>query len=707
MSDHAVAVELYYGGTWNAAPAYTRDGITLSRGAPGEGQESPPSSASLTLADDAGDYSPAAAVVGRNTPIRVKADGTVRLTGELGSLAPDRTLDGRDAWAKVVAGGILRRLQQGKTPLRSALERAIVASSPVAFWPLYDGKDATALLSGMGGDPLLLEGARPGQVDGPTASGSVAFLDVAGDPVSARGRIPTGLPAAGWSFEFIVYIGQTSDPGEQTEQVLMSFPVAGYLWRVWVGMLTSGQRYLAANGYLTNGTELATGNSVDVTEGWNHVRITLEQVSGNGTMTMYVNGLNNGGIGSDTGAGTMPAPSADLFVGQTVPPLFPQFTFDVVGVGMLAFYPGLADHSDAATGYAGELAGERFLRVGAEVGIPVAVVGDETDTQPMGPQPLDTVVNVLRECVRTDDGLMFEPRDDRALVMRTGRSLRNQDPVATLSFLDGFAPGFVPVTDDANTRNDVTAQRAGGGSYQAVKTAGPLNVADPIDDPEGVGRYDTTIDVNPASDDRLVHHAYWALSKGTIDEPRYPTVTIDLDASPALIATINALDIGDRVDIDDLPVTWSLEAVPTILLGVKESYPSGAGDFRRKVTLNLGPYSPYEVLLAGNTSGSIALRGMRIGTERSTVDGSHTSGDTTILIDSDGIPWSTRAGDYDASKNGGPLYLLLGRELVQVTSVAGAGSSWTLTVTRAVNGISGTIADGTPVRFRYPGRIGL
>ena len=714
LAEHTIATEMFYDGIWNDVPVYVRDGVQAIRGAGGEGQDSPPSSLTMTIENSTRDYTPGNPTstvygkVGRNTPTRLVVDGSTRVTVEASSLKPDQAMGtDPDAWVGLDGGGILRRLQQGKTPLKSALERAILASSPVAYWPLTDGKEATALLSGVaGGSDLTLFGARPGVIEGPAAAGA-SFVDVAGgeDFVSARAPAPA-LPAAGWGVEFMVFIGERVDADEQVSQGALVWYVGGNRWEAQVGYNPFASVNPPNILIFDDDGDAFVSDSDTALNGWNHCRVTYEQVGGDTQIEFYLNGVN---VSSYTDVGrALASPSGEVVVGQTEPPLIPEWDFQRVGVGHLAFYAlaDAADHADAAFGYIGELAGLRFLRVLAEEGVAAVVVGDENDTQPMGYQPTDTLVNVVRECVRTDDGILFEPADQVALAMRTGRSRYNQASVLDLSFADpGIAPPLRPQFDDKPTLNDVTVQRRGGGKARATQLTGPLNVNDPIDDPDGVGRIDGTVDVNTETDDVLLIHAGWHLSKGTVPDPRYPSITIDLDDAPGLITAVNALDIGDRFTLGDLPSDWAQEAVSMLLVGIRESLPSGAGHRRRLVTLVSMPAAPFEILLVGD--GTIDLRGMRVHTTSSTVDGVHTDVDTTILIDSAGVPWTTNADNWNPALNGGGLFLDLAGELVRVTGIAGAGSAWTLTVVRAVNGVSKEIPDGTPVRFKYPGRVAL
>jgi hypothetical protein len=722
VAEHVIGTDLYYDAGWNDLPVYHRDGIAMSRGAGGEGQDSPPSSLTMTVDNRTRDYTPSnrlgtlAGKIGRNTPVRLVVDGATRTTVEASSWAPDQAMGpDADAWVELECGGILRRLQQGKTPLYAPLHRAVLADSPAAFWPMTDGSSSNQFASGLvGGDPIAVLGdVELGAVAGVLGAAGSSFPDLSGGPTGGPVAMPA-LTASAWGFEALVYLELEDESiTDDVNIALANWNANGDVgrdgWTLGVGF-QDGFYYVTVLG---NGFASSVGFGVgafELSRGWHHVRLQAEQVGGNVEITLWVDGSipdDSFDLGEDVAVGTLGAPKPVMIAGEGgLADVNDVAVAGVAALGMLAFYSGtVPDHADAAAGFLGELAGVRFLRVLAEEGVPAVVIGDELDTQPMGAQPPDTLLGIVRECIRTDDGMLFEPADTIALAMRTGRSRYNQAAGASFSFTDPGLASVRPKFDDRPTFNDVTVQRRDGGTARAVQTHGPMNVQDPIDDPEGVGRVDTKVDVNTESDDVLPIHAGWHLSKGTVPDPRYPQITIDLDDAPGLTADVHALDIGDRFELTDLPTDWALEAVSLLLVGIRESLPASAGHHRRLVTLVTAPAAPFEILLVGD--GTIDLRGMRVHTTSSTVDGAHVAADTTILIDSAGVEWTTNADNWNPALNGGGMFLELAGELVRVTGIAGAGSAWTLTVVRAVNGVSQTIPDGTPVRFRYPGRIAL
>jgi hypothetical protein len=67
--------------------------------------------------------------------------------------------------------------------------------------------------------------------------------------------------------------------------------------------------------------------------------------------------------------------------------------------------------------------------------------------------------------------------------------------------------------------------------------------------PAGVGRYDEQVTINPRYDALLPDQAAWRLHLGTVDEARYPVISLNLaklsaEAEAALVADLVAADVG-------------------------------------------------------------------------------------------------------------------------------------------------------------------
>lgn len=705
-----VVVELFYSGVWNAAPTYTRDGITTRRGLADESLEVEPGQLGLSLDNRDGSKNPANplsplyGLVGRNTPIRMSVDGDVRLSGEVADWMPRRSLEpvdvekGRgDAWTVTEGAGILRRLGQGNTPLRSPAYRAIVAEDPVVYWPLEEGSEATEATSGLpAGSPMVASGSV-GFAQGKGLAGSPAIVGTANSAGKLTGPVPNRTTTE-WGVEWVARFDGTF--GGTTRQYL-SWRTTG-TFRLWDAGADGVDWFIVPTDFLgAGGGSTATGENVYDGE-LHHFRVNALQI--NPTQIGVDLFMDGEVVGTGTYTGTIG------WITEVIVNPLEQSGTDSPSIGHVAVYDDIGSASDTAArlGHVGEKAGFRFERLCDEEGVPKQLFGTASETQPMGVQAADTFVELLQECARTDAGVLYEFRTTLGVVMRTGRDLCNVDPVLTLDYAAGeVAHPLEPTIGDKLTRNDVTAARRFGGSHRAVLDTGRLSILAP---PNGVGRYDTKLDVNPSTDAVLPHHAGFHLHKGTVDEVRYRTVTVDLtDATPALIAAVNAVNIGDRIRVNSLPREDTPDYALLMVISVAESI----GAATRRVTFLTVPASPYEIGIVGAAAGGTNLRGQAIDTDNSTLASDVSAAATTLSVASTGgVLWTTDSSDWDTALHGaGPLgaglFIRIGGEDMRVTNITGASSPQTFTVVRSVNGVVKSHLAGTAVHVRHPIVVGL
>lgn len=728
MANHGVEAEIFYGGAWESVTAYDRDGVTISRGAGAEGQDAPPTAVALTLEGTINPKDPTGPLygaAGRNTPMRVTADGSVRAVVEAASWAPGRSLGVTrvDEWTRLEGSGVLRRLGRAssRAPLRSPAWRTLTApandADRIAYWPVEEASGATSIYT-----PYTEQ----------TTPGIVAPVSLGADEASASSERLATLGAGG----AVYFFPPVYTAGNETKIIgLFRVPAAGLpdpstIMRIWVtgGSLTHFDLVWTSG----NGLQLRVWsvNTLITTWGpfaWDpwigqgaefFMSLEFTQNGANLDLLQLMLRVDNGltSLPTTTVAGQTMGRVTAITIGYTDSS---GLSFGQIAVaretGAFANYISPVNGSLGTQGFSGEVAGRRFLRLADEENVPCTVIGDPDDTQPMGPQPTGPIMDLLRECVRTDDAMMFETRDALELVMRTGRDRYNQPAALALDFAgEEIAPPLAPVLDDKGTRNDVTIKRRDGGTAQAVQTAGPLNINPPVDDPDGVGRYDVSIDVNTSADAVLPNLASWHLHVGTWDEARYPSVVVDLDSAPALIAAVNAVEIGDRITIENLPAKWQPNDANLLVRGIQEDFPSGAGDFRRTVTFVTVPAGPYEIGIVGAANGSVDLRGQAVDTDLSMLGGAGATLTSTSLtvVSTGGVRWTTRSNDWNTALHGtcefgGGLFIVIGGEVMRISNVTGAASPQTVTVVRAINGVSKTHPAGSAVHVYRPARAGL
>jgi hypothetical protein len=286
---------------------------------------------------------------------------------------------------------------------------------------------------------------------------------------------------------------------------------------------------------------------------------------------------------------------------------------------------------------------------------------------------------------------LYELTDQVGLGYRTRVSMLNQSPALTLSYPGAQLTDVpVPVDDDSYTRNDVTVSQLNGSSARAQQLTGPLNVQNP---PAGVGRYDTSPTVNVYDPTTIGDQAGWRLHLGTADEPRYPTLAVQLAHSSFTSSTtlrIAALGVGmgDRIAVTGLPSWLPPGDLSQLAVGSSETI----DQFTHQITWNGAPEAPYRIALLDD----VVLG--RADTDGSTLVGAYGPTDTTLLVattDPTKPLWTVSAPEF-------PFDITVGGERMTVTGISGGSSPQAFTVTRSVNGIVKPQTAGTDVRLTQP-----
>lgn len=268
-------------------------------------------------------------------------------------------------------------------------------------------------------------------------------------------------------------------------------------------------------------------------------------------------------------------------------------------------------------------------------------------------------------------------------------------PLLTLDYTAGhISPPFEPIEDDANLRNDVTVDREGGSSARVVQESGALSVQDP---PDGVGRYDAQSTLNIASDDDLVDQAGWRVHRGTVDEPRYPKVTVNLARNMDLMPDVAAVESGDLFTIAN-PPAW---LPPGDIELFTEGYEERLSPTNWEWAANTSPATPWDVAVTNSR-----ILG-RLDTAGSELAQSISETATGFAVDSlgnaDWITDAARPGEF-------PFRVEVGGEVMEVTGVDGpdAGSDTQIfSVTRSVNGVVKSHAAGASIKLAQPAVIAL
>jgi hypothetical protein len=612
--------------------------------------------------------------------------------------------------------GILERMSQGTKVLASTLRRRIPSYNPVAYWPMEEGSDATSVYSPIAGarsfKPTALDFAADDTLPGSSALPVVQ--------VGASFVAPVPAVAAGtWQVELVYNL----DAMPAAEVTLFEVRTTGTARRVRVRVATNLVRIDGLDAE-DNSVFNQFSTSPQFTGAWNRLQIRAVQSGGNVEYKVRWIIIGGGGFAISQTIAATPGYVVDV-----------RSTFgtglDGMRFGHLAVFNSETDtpFNNADQGFNGETAGDRMSRLCQEEGVTFRTAGTVSESMPMGPQRPGTLLALLQECADADGGIFGEDRDQLGLRYRVRTSLYNQDPALTLQYgARGLGQPLRPVDDTSTVRNDITVNRVAGGSARAVLEDGRLSVQSP---PDGVGLYDEGVDLNLYSDDLTEPSAYWRLHLGTVDEARYPTVTVRLHKAPELIEAVLAITEGDLIRITDLP-EWVPPGPVDLLV---QGYTERIGIRTWEIDFVCVPAGPWQVGVVGDaTAGRVDAN-----PGGSTLQAAVSESATQLVVHTPArgamgpAPWITSTGPSPTHPSEFPIPVRMAGEELSVTAIrpwahdsfgrtVGAGSwgtatdgqTWTLVggtaSERSVNGTRGVVSlPSSPSTLRFqtvPGTIG-
>jgi len=717
-----VQVEMLVSGVWVDITAYVmvRDDsgqISITSGIRDEGSQTEAGSAALELRDTDGRFSPRNpsgpyfGLIGRNTPLRISVpDGlggkSYRLWGEVSEWAPNWDMTGTDVWTDVTVSGILRRLAQGPVPERSVIYGAVtdpLSSAVVAYWPCEDPTDSTSLAS------ALTTGSAMTWTGAPTLASYEGFA--ASDPLpdlttaTLSGGIPKYDDPTATQIRFLAHI---PTDGLSNGKVLCAFDQVDYsagspqFWELYYSTTT---RSLTMRTCASDGTNLGADLAHDFDVRGRLLYISVEQQeSGTGvTRALRLTDVTTGTVYSATDTATLTQ------LTRVTKIQFGPASRSVVGPVGSAFLPGVAvghvtvenavtavDVLGARLNPIGEAAGRRVQRLCGEEGIPFGWIGDLDDTVLLGAQGRQNTLALVQEAVLADGGLLYE-NPMSGLGFRARSSLYNQDAALVLDY-----PSFnlaripVPVEDDRYVQNKITIT-VGGVSASYEETGGVLSTAYP---PAGVGPYgqDLTLNLSSTATATLKDHAAWRVHLGTVNEARFPQISVNLAHSsitPAMRRAILGLRLGDRIQVTNPPAWLPPDTIDQLVLGVEEQITH----FEHRLTFMCAPASPYAV-------GVLDAASARVDND-STLLAAVGAADTSLVVVpavADGALWTTDTADL-------PFDVRVGGEVVRVTNVTpwladtftrSASSSWGT----ADTGQAWSVSGGSAVDYAVAAGVG-
>jgi hypothetical protein len=625
-----------------------------------------------------------------------------RFWGEASSFPPKWDTSTNDAYVPLEASGILRRLSQGTDPPDSGLRNFILASAGLfRYWPLSGAKGTKYSLD-IGG--VFATGSQfVSRVPGGTGNfvygtdmGSeflgtgVAFFNSNDGPMEGS----VSSPYANWALDFVFStIESTGGMGNFT---VRCYDYNSAQWSLnfnaGIAQVSFDDGVLGPIGFSPTGV---LPQLQDL--GPHHVRL---EVRANGANTDWT--LSIDGVAVDTG--TQAASNVyglmafQFYMARAAGQERINLAHVAVWSDPTVTWPSATLASQAAFGYAGEEVGARILRVATLAAFPLTSIGDMTDTISMGEQHSEGSLVVIRDAESTDLGILTESKDALSLLYRTRGSLYNQTVKATIDAAAlELSPPFEPIDDDQATRNIITAVRRNGDSFRLEDTTSRLSSLDP---PLGVGPYKDEITFNVETDAQLQGMAAWSLNLATVDEARYPYITVEranraVVANATLSTALLTVDIGDRIAVANADVARIYDDISLLVLGYSERM----GAYEHTITFNCAPESPYNVAVYGSAVGSGPDRYDAAGSSL-TAGVTSTATSLSVTTTAGNAPWTTTVAEF-------PFDIQVAGERMTVTNITSATSPQTFTVTRSVNGVVKAQAAAAAVRLWNTPRYAL
>ncbi len=601
-----------------------------------------------------------------------------RFYGEVSKWTPTWTAKGAEgAAAELECAGVMRRLNQGASPLRSPMYRACsaIGANLVAYWPMEDDGEATSV-GAVVGRPMAVTGdVSFGGYSGFAASAPVLTVQSA----RLRAVVPSYTAAGALQVRWLGLI----PTGTPNGSVLWTGSLSGTARTIVVTYLTASSGQIQVTLLDIDGALLGSAIvfSLAVTDA--RARFSVELVQDGSDIDVTASKYEVGASGGVSATGTVASATFGRLTALDVNAA--RASLGDVAIGHLTIEKAVTSLFDVSVsviaGHEGEEADARVARLCAENGITATVVGAPASAAALGGQGVDTLPSLLAEAAEVDQGLLYEPRDGDGLAYRPLDALYSQHPALEIAHVDNLLRPFQPVDDDQGTRNRVTVAREGGSSFTAEVSEGPLSTQPA---PDGVGVYDEQVTLSLAQDEQAEQQAGWRVHVGTHDEERWPVIGIALDDSVWLADAegtrdVLALDLGDRLDVTDLPA-W---LPPDDVRALAQGYTERIEPLRYRIEVNCTPERPFHALFLNSTQ-----RWSAAGTVTA---GSLTTTATTFTVTPPaGVEWTHEDGDY---------LIVVGGEVMTVTDVVGGTD---FTVVRSVNGVVRTHDAGAAVALYEP-----
>ncbi len=604
------------------------------------------------------------------------------------------------------ATGLFARFDRVGQPLDSAIKRSILKTitspnaPPTAYWPCEDKEQSTYFGSAVVGVdqatslPALFYTATPEATEFGNYSEFKSSLPVAHANNGAfYGPMPTYSDNGVCSMNVLIHVPEDEVGDLTTDIRLLQMNLSGSIGKVYVDIeRTTGNLKVKAE-YADGSSALSDIYYAFALKNSKFFFRLLVGQSGSNVAVIYSTKVFEGpGVSSEItniiGSATMGRATAVM-----VNPLGSANKIDFGHVVVYTntgaydtFFPYTRTYYD---GWTGEQAALRFARLCLEEKVPFHLRGGFAETEYMGAQGIETLPNLLQECADTDGAILYEARDTEAFVFRTRMNMNDQPPVvldADSNTGGDIVNPFQPVRDDSLAANDVTANRTDGSSVRLTEDS----------DIAKRGTYKLDVTRNVASDFQLDDIAGELLWRGTDSGMRYPQVSPAPDVNPSIYTKLGAVQLGDKIRVNNLPSQHPNRFVDLLVQGYDESIIP----HQLNTTLNTTDAGPWDPAEGGEPWNMDPDAPVRADAENSSLVTAVNSIDSTLSVRTlDAPPWITTADypaefPFDVEVGGEQMRVTANTDRVVDTFTRTSASSWGTADTGQVwTNIGGTASD--------------
>lgn len=582
---------------------------------------------------------------------------------------------GANCWAPIQAAGILRRLRQGRGPVRSPLTSQLSAQAVTGYWPLEDGTDSRSFAAVTASPPATF---TYGTVN-PGADTTLAGATRAPVFTTATSTIRASTPAKQTTPGYYVmwFMKLASLPATRTK--IASFPKAtgasagaAVTWDI---LIEAGGVNYTVEGKDSTGAIVETDTVAHGVTLTNWVAVAFGQVHGGISATWFLEwhevGLTEYWLIAGSEATVIVPKVTTVTLGGT-DLNGAAYAHLWIGEDTLPFIDD--DFSLVSDGFRSELASARVARICAQENIPVVV--EDGDSEPLGPQPNGDAITIMQDAEAADMGILYEYGSGLAYRPRGARYSRAVD--FALSVAAGqLADTPEPIEDDQRVANEWAVSRVDGSTATAVDA----------EHQAAEGRYAQAATINVQTDDVLADHAAWRVHLGTWPALRWPGLTLNFARTPSLISTWRTAPFMPRITVDT---------------GLDQVAGSDPDVFAEGFSATL---TPTTWLITQNCTDAKMWDVPSLdGETRMDTDGSELAADVSTtavsfsVATTSGPVWMTSAA-YPAEF---PFGATLGGEDVTVTAITSTTSPQPFTVTRSVNGVVKAHLAGTAISLSDP-----